>query len=247
MARKPQVFTIEDLLDMPRNELISIYNRNAERINKQITRAKKKDRAGFYDISEREKRVPILGKGTRARRRDILGGILSMQEETYTGRELQTRKEMRDTIADMFGLQRVRKDTVTRFLEKFRGKTREEIEARLDLYKKQFPNAKITPEKMIQAEEARDKVAKAYSKQWYEALRQTAIRLGEPWDYDARLRKDWVDRARNMSGAAHIGSEEHLNGLLKIAETLTGDTAEDIKRDVLDTVFVDEIRGIFGY
>lgn len=68
MAKKVTKYSVEDLLYMPKEELIKIHNREAERRNKQITRAKK--RGASTDVTGR--RRTRLSLKTHFSRKEII-------------------------------------------------------------------------------------------------------------------------------------------------------------------------------
>lgn len=91
---KRKIYSAEELLYMDREELIQIYNREAERRNKQITRA----RAVGAEAGLTGARVSILKKGSKMSNEEIVTRVQGMY-----GRAELTKTQMVNDLSTLFG------------------------------------------------------------------------------------------------------------------------------------------------
>ena len=91
---KRKIYSAEELLYMDRDALIQIYNREAERRNKQITRA----RGEGAEAGLTGSRVSILKPGTTKSNEEIVAGLQGMY-----GRAELTKTQMVKDLSTLFG------------------------------------------------------------------------------------------------------------------------------------------------
>ena len=91
---KRKIYSAEEMLYMDREELIQIYNREAERRNKQITRA----REAGAEAGLTGSRVSILRPGTKISSEEIISRVQGMY-----GRSELTKTQMVKDLSVLFG------------------------------------------------------------------------------------------------------------------------------------------------
>ena len=180
--RKVKIYTAEELLSMSKEEVIEIYNREAERRNKQITRARKRG------ITPRAtgRRKSRLSKKTKISKEEII----KRYQETKAAGDV-TIQGMIDDVARMYGNES--------------AAFKAQLRALLDKNPGQF-SAIYERYKNIMVAQATGEL-KSWREIYYETLKNAVEtnrvkwfdeKTGTPWENPAPGDPDIMDEYRNM-------------------------------------------------